>query len=162
MRKALQILIILLISVSCSESKKGTVTENRTLYVFDMDTLKRTEKYKLTIETKDSIIKYKYQNLNEDENNINLSFNINSKILSKAFWEFKLTKKNKYSESKLSETEFDLYELKEPVTDGNGPMLFNINYGILNIDNGWGMKFIYLKSDDDSKLTNDIIKTLNE
>ena len=127
-----------------------------------MDTLKRTEKYKLTIETKDSIIKYKYQNLNEDENNINLSFNINSKILSKAFWEFKLTKKNKYSESKLSETEFDLYELKEPVTDGNGPMLFNINYGILNIDNGWGMKFIYLKSDDDSKLTNDIIKTLNE
>ena len=162
MRKTLQILIIVLISVSCSQSKKGAVSENRTLYIFDLDSLKRTENYKLTIETKDSIIKYEYLNLDDNEKNVNLRFNLNSKTLSLDFWEFELTKKNKYSESELSETEFDLYKLKEPITDGNGPMLFNINYGILNIDNGWGMKFIYLKSDNNSKLTTNIIKTLNE
>ncbi|PWI28900.1 hypothetical protein DI383_14340 [Flavobacteriaceae bacterium LYZ1037] len=162
MRKAFQILIILLILVSCFESKKEIITENRTLYVFDLDSLKRTENYKLTIKTKDSIVKYKYLNPNDDEKNITVRYNLNSKILSFAFGEFELTEKNKYSESELSKEQFDLFELIDSPTDGNGPMLFNKIYGILNIDNGWGMKFIYLKTEKNPKLTKDIINKLNE
>ena len=162
MKKAFQILILILISVSCSESKKENITENRTLYVFDLDSLKRTENYKLTIETNDSIVKYQYRNLNEDEKNVTVIYNLNSKILSLDFLEFELSEKNKYSDSELSKKEFDLFLLKESVTDGNGPMLFNENYGLLNIDNGWGMKFIYLKAENKPELTKDIITNLNK
>ena len=162
MRKALQILIILLISVSCSKQKKITITEKRTLYIFDLDSLKRTENYKLTIETIDSIVKYQYRNLTDKEKNVTVRYNLNSKVLSLDFWEFELIEKNKYSDSKLSNKEFDLFQLKETVTDGNGPMLFNENYGLLNIDNGWGMKFIYLKTENKPELTKDIIANLNK
>ena len=162
MKKAFQILILILISVSCSESKKENITEKRTLYVFDLDSLKRTENYKLTIETKDSIVKYQYRNLTDNEKNVTVRYNLNSKVLSLDFWEFELAEKSKYSDSELSNKEFDLFQLKESVTDGNGPMLFNENYGLLNIDNGWGMKFIYLKTENKRELTKDIIENLNK
>ncbi|WP_157757612.1 hypothetical protein [Pseudalgibacter alginicilyticus] len=75
---------------------------------------------------------------------------------------FKLVKKKYFFDSKLSESKFDLYETVDKFDDGMGPALFNKDYGVLNIDNGWGKFFIYLKTDIDSILAKKIILKVSQ
>lgn len=56
--KSLQIVIILLISVGRPETKKETITEGRSPYVFNLDPLKGTENNKQTIEGSDAVTQY--------------------------------------------------------------------------------------------------------
>jgi hypothetical protein len=162
LRKTLQILIILLISVSCSESKKETITENRALYVFDLDSLERTENYKLTIEIRDTLTKYKYQNLTDESKNMDVFYNPKTKILKFAMWNYIPKKGADFKELSLSKTEFVNYEMQEPETDGTGPILFNPEYGILGIGNVMAPNFIYLKNQSDLKILDNIIDKLTE
>ncbi len=72
-------------------------------------------------------------------------FNTKTDILSFGSFDFKKAEHNFYSNSKLSSSNFDLYDLKEPVMDGNGPMLFNKKYGVLNVDNTtWTYQYLFL------------------
>ncbi len=162
MRKTLQILIILLISVSCSESKKETITENRTLYVFDLDSLERTENYKLTIEIRDTITNYKYQNLTDESKNMDVFYNPKTKILKFAMWNYIPKNEADFKELSLSKTEFINYVMQEPETDGTGPILFNPEYGILGIGNVMAPNFIYLKNQSDLKILDNIIDKLTK
>lgn len=162
MRKTFQILIIILISVSCSNLKKGIITENRTLYVFDLDSLKRTENYKLTIEIRDTITKYKYQNLINESKNMDVFYIPKTKILKFAMWKYIPKKSENFKVLSLSKTEFLSYEIQEPETDGTGPILFNPEYGILGIGNVMAANFVYLKNKSDLKILKNIIKKLTE
>jgi hypothetical protein len=152
----------MLISVSCSESKKGAITENRTLYVLDLDSLKRTENYKLTIEIRDTLTKYEYQNLTDQNKNMDVFFIPKSKTLKFAFWEYNPKKGKDFKMTSLSKTEFMSYEMKDPETDGTGPILFNPEYGILGIGNVMAPNFIYLKNQSDLKILDNIIDKLTE
>src|SRR5690606_6397954 len=76
--------------------------------------------------------------------------------------EFELIKEKHYSDKNLSKSDFDLYVLAEPTDDGNGPMFFNPEYGILNLNNGWEMDLIYLKSGRKTELVKELNKTLKE
>ncbi|QVY66889.1 hypothetical protein [Polaribacter sp. Q13] len=162
MKKAFQILIIVLFSVSCSNSKKGIITENRTLYVFDFDSLKRTENYKLTIEIRDTITKYKYQNLTDESKNMDVFYIPKTKILKFAMWKYIPKNSENFKGFSLSKTEFVNYEMQEPETDGTGPILFNPEYGILGIGNVMAPNFVYLKNQSDSKILDNIIEKLTE
>lgn len=76
--------------------------------------------------------------------------------------EFELIKKDHYTDKALSELKFDLYVMTESVDDGNGPMFFNPEYGILNLDNGWGMNFLYLKTGQQALLAEKLNELLKE
>ena len=173
MRKALHITVILVFILSCSNSKKAdtstlevkansvsdsiTIKENRVLIIFDVETFVRTEKYELTIVNSENAISYHYKNLSDEDKNMDFKFDKNSNWLYFSDMPFQLVKKNEYLESKLSKTNFDLYEMIDQMDDGNGPMLFNKDYGILNFDNGWGRFFVYLKTNNDSILAKELI-----
>jgi hypothetical protein len=162
LRKTLQILIILLISVNCSESKKRTITEDRTQYVFDLDSLKRTENYKLTIEIRDTLTKYRYQNLTDESKNMDVFYIPKTKTLKFAMWKYIPIKGENFKALSLSKTEFVNYEMKEPETDGTEPILFNPEYGILGIGNVMAPNFVYLKNQSDLKILDNIIDKLTE
>ncbi len=177
MRKALYIILVFSI-LSCSNSKKSDakpseqnkipenqiekIIEKRFLYVFDIDYLKTEMEYELTTERSDSLVIYHYKNLTNSEKNMDFKFIRKTKQLFFSGTEFELIKEDHYSENKLSELNFDLYVLNEPVDDGNGPMFFNPNYGILNLDNGWGKRFLYLKKDKETEFAKKLIKILEE
>ncbi|MFY0715403.1 hypothetical protein J1D01_17245 [Seonamhaeicola sp. NFXS20] len=152
----------MLISVSCSNSKKGIITENRTLFVFDLDSLKRTENYKLTIEIRDTLTKYKYQNLTDESKNMNVFYIPKTKTIKFAMWNYIPKKDSNFNALSISKTEFLNYVMQEPETDGTGPILFNPEYGILGIGNVMAPNFVYLKNQSDLKILDKIIDKLTE
>ncbi|MFI0431224.1 hypothetical protein [Mariniflexile sp. HMF6888] len=177
MRQAIYIVFIFSI-LSCSNSKKSDnlkseknqlpinqiekVIEKRFVYEFYVDSLKREMIYELTKKINDSSIIYHYKNLSDSEKNKSFKFLKKSNQLFLLGTEFELIKEKHYSDKNLSESDFDLYVLAESIDDGNGPMFFNPEYGILNLDNGWGMDLIYLKRGQKAELAKELIKTLKE
>ena len=177
MKKALYIIFILSI-LSCSNSKKSdnskseqnikseiqikNATEKRFLYEFFVDSLKREMEYELNKKITDSSIIYYYKNLSDSEKNMSFKFIEKTNQLFFAGSEFELIKEDHYSDKSLSEFNFDLYVLVESMNDGNGPMFFNPKYGILNLDNGWGMNFLYLKAGQKSEIAEKINEILKE
>ncbi len=160
--------------MSCSNSKKSDTlqselntksqfqVEKRFLYEFFVDSLQKEMEYELTKKIKDSSIIYNYKNLNDDEKNMSFKFVKNTNQLFFVGTEFELIKKDHYTDKALSELKFDLYVMTESVDDGNGPMFFNPEYGILNLDNGWGMNFLYLKTGQQAQLAEKLNEILKE
>ncbi|MHC1775474.1 MAG: hypothetical protein AB9834_08685 [Lentimicrobium sp.] len=69
-----------------------------------------------------------------------------------------------FENNEISKDQFDLYEQKVPVTDGNGPMLFNQQYGVLNIDNSyWTYHYLLLpEGQGNDELAEQILRKLKE
>ncbi len=140
----MQILLIGFL-IGCSVSPETSRLESKVLYAFDLDSLVKQETYNLKILNKDTILVYKYINTLDSTKNMTFRFNTKTDILSFGSFDFKKAEHNFYSNSKLSSSNFDLYDLKEPVMDGNGPMLFNKKYGVLNVDNTtWTYQYLFL------------------
>ena len=130
--------------------------------MFDFDSLKRTENYKLTIEIRDTITKYKYQNLTDESKNMDVFYIPKTKTLKFAMWKYIPKKGANFNTLSLSKTEFVNYEMQEPETDGTGPIIFNPEYGILGIGNVMAPNFVYLKNQSDLKILDYIIDKLTE
>ncbi|GGZ95144.1 hypothetical protein [Algibacter mikhailovii] len=162
MKKTLQILIFLLISVSCIDSKRDATSVKRTLYIFDLDSLKRKENYKLTTEISDTLTKYEYQNLTDQNKNMKFFYIPKTKTLRFAFWDYSPIKGKDFKITSLSKTEFMNFEMNDPETDGTGPILFNHEYGVLGIGNVMAPNFVYLKDKADINILDDIIKKLTD
>ncbi|MGV6832045.1 MAG: hypothetical protein ACWA5P_10870 [bacterium] len=171
MKKTFYLLTLVSLVLSCSQfnnSKTDEVQEHkkveeniiqeiRTLHVYDVETFQRFEDYQLDLKTTDSTFVYLYKNTNDSLKNMSFKYYKESKLLYFTGEPFQLIKSDYCFIKSLSDTKFDLYETIEKYDDGMGPILFNKNYGVLNLDNGWGTFFIYLKSENDS-LANAIIK----
>ncbi len=129
----------------CSTSPVKNRLESKVLYAFHLDSLVKQETYNFNILNKDTILVYKYIDKLDSTKNMTFRFNKYTEVLSFGPFDFKKAKENFYSNSKLSSSNFDLYDLKEPVVDGNGPMLFNEKYGVLNVDNtSWTYQYLFL------------------
>ncbi|MBC3845863.1 hypothetical protein H8K90_05700 [Winogradskyella echinorum] len=145
-------IIYILISVglfSCNEPAKKQIIEEivpRQLIIYEMDTIKRKDDYKLTIKNKDSLIQYEYINLVDSTKNMDFKFIKSSNKIHFGNTEFLLEEKNLIQ----NKYKFDRYETK-PVTDGMGSLYFNLDYGVLGFDNGWGMQFHYLTEENKSQ-----------
>ena len=75
--------------------------------------------------------------------------------------EFIQEKRNPISFQEIPDINFHFYEMKDPVIDGTGPILFNNQYGILGIYNGFGPRIIFLKNSD-KELSLKVLKALQE
>ena len=69
-----------------------------------------------------------------------------------------------FKNEELTDTHFDLFNLKIPVNDGNGPMLFNEEYGVLNVDNSfWTYQYLFLpEGQNNAELAEEILKKLKQ
>jgi len=160
--------------LGCSHSQKSNTlkpqqktqvkehVEKRFLYEFYVDVFEKLEEYELTKKTTDSTIVYYYKSLTDNEKDMEFQFILKTKQLYFYETEFQVIKKDYYANKNLSKFNFDLYTLKEPVHDGNGPLFFNPNYGILNLNNGWGTHILYLKNESETKFATTLIKILEE
>lgn len=119
-------------------------------------------KYDLSIEVKDSVTYYRYKFPFEKRKDFNFKFYRYEQKINFGPFEFKKTQKNKYKQIQISSFYFDLYEINEFIIDGNGPILFNPDYGVLTVDNGWGTQVLFLKENNDKELTNGILDLLNK
>lgn len=117
--------------------------------------------YELTTEENDSIIKYDYMNLTDTEKNMVFKFVKKTESLIAFGTDFQLIKKDLFVDNELSNLSFDLYALSEPIIDGNGPIFFNTEYGVLNLDNSWGKRFLYLKKEKEPKFAEKLIEVLS-
>jgi len=162
MKKNLLILSILINFLNCQNYENEKHIEERFLYVFNIDSLETKMKYELTIKNNDSLTIYKYKNLIDSEKNMDFKFIKKTNQLFFSGTEFKLIKKGHFSDRNLSKFGFDLYILTKHIYDGNGPIFFNPEYGVLNLDNGWGRSFLYLKKEEEAQSTKTIITTLKE
>lgn len=138
--------------------------ESRVIYSFELDSLVKKETYNLNILNKDTILVYKYINTLDSSKNMTFRFNTKTEVLTFGPFEFKKAEDNFYSNSKLSSSNFELYDLKEPVMDGNGPMLFNERYGVLNVDNtSWTYQYLFFPEEQGSiDLAKQIIRKLKK
>ncbi|WP_146603217.1 hypothetical protein [Olleya aquimaris] len=161
MKKALYIFIPLLILLSCSDSKKQTepISENRTLYVFHTEIAKPIMEYELVISENDTVTKYSYRNLKNEERNMEFSYDKVSKQLVFVFDQFIPSNRTEYLNNEIHKSAFTNYGLKEPYDDGTGPILFNPEYGVLGIGNSYGPDFVYLPNSN-LVLTKDVIAEL--
>lgn len=141
--------------------KTNSRTEKRTLFVFYTEIAKPIMEYELIISGGDSITKYYYRNLNNEEKNMEFSYDKISDQLTIVPNEFILSDKMEYQNKKIHESNFRNYLLKEPHTDGTGPLLFNQEYGILGIRNIYGPDFVYLPNSN-LELTKDVINELHK
>ncbi|WP_378184993.1 hypothetical protein ACE939_08905 [Aquimarina sp. W85] len=144
-------IIYVVISValfSCNKPAKKQIIEivPRHLIVYEMDTIKRKDEYRLTIKNKDSSIRYEYINLLDSTKNMDFKFIKSSNKIHFGSTEFFLEEKNLIQNI----LNFDRYET-ESVTDGMGSLYFNVDYGVLGFDNGWGLQFHYLTEENKSQ-----------
>ena len=160
--KTFQILIVVLFSVSCYNSKKRTIVENRILYVYNLDSLKQTENYKLIIDIRDTLTKYEYQNLTDQNKNMSVFYSPKTKTLKFGMWKYILKQDGNFKVPSLSKAEFLNYKMQEQETDGTGPILFNPEYGILGIGNVMAPNFVYLKNQSDLNILEAIIEKLTK
>ncbi len=151
-------LIILLTFINCSEKNKKESAE-RNAFIYTSENPKE-EIFDFKIDKKKDFATYKYVNQKDTSKTIFLKFTKEKKI----FWagdEFKVSKKDPVKFKSLSKKEFYFYNLKEPIVDGTGPLLFNKDYGLLGIYNSFGPIIIFLK-DSDKELNKQVFKALLE
>ena len=139
--KKLIYISILIGLFGCTEigKKEKIEIESRLLVVYEFDTIVRENDYKLTIKDRDSFIRYEYLNLVDSTKNMNFHFVKDVNKIHFGPVEFDLEERNIFQTT----LEFDRYET-EPIADAMGSLFFNRDYGILGLDNGWGMQFHYL------------------
>ena len=161
LKKTLHIFILALIIISCSNSEKKTETtiEKRTLFVFQTEQANPIMDYELTIQRSDSMSKYSYRNLSDEEKNMTFSYYKNAKYLVFSGEKFVLSRASIFRNNQIFEGDFDRFQSKEPSIDGTEPILFNYEYGILGIGNSFGPDFVYLPNTN-LDLTKEVITEL--
>lgn len=127
-----QILLLGLI-LSCSAPLQQDRVESRISYTYYKDSLVKQQSYRLLIADSGAIINYKYLNLSDSSKNMTFTFSTQSEVLTFNKLDMEKMEKDFLIISNLASSAFDLYDLKMPVTDGWGSIMFNQDYGILNI-----------------------------
>ncbi|NME70650.1 hypothetical protein [Flammeovirga aprica] len=163
MKSIANLFILFLLMTSCSTKEKQTSTLNyRILHVVEGDSLFITREYDLVKDNHEEVEVYQYVNLEDKKWNMTFKYNKSTKVLSFVDSDFELKEKDKFFDPSLSSVKFDLYTLSQPVIDGHGPLLFNSDYGILNLDNGLWKSSIYLKENDTTNKVQQILTMVRE
>lgn len=157
--------------ISCTISSNHNRLESRGMYAYKTsfskgatDSLAFHRPYQLQILDQDTILIYKYSDSADSTNNMIFRFNPETQILKFGAFELEKIEPHFFKNHELIDDYFDLYNIKIPVTDGNGPMLFNEKYGVLNVDNSfWTYQYLYLpEAEGNNELAELILKKLKE
>jgi hypothetical protein len=137
--------IFVLFFSSCSNNDVNQTFE-RTAVIYNGLVEKKEEKFTANVSSKE-IRLYKYVSQIDSTKIIEIKFDKRSKVLFFGPNEFILSDRMGFKEEKLSQDLFDYYYLKDPITDGSGPILYNDDYGLLAINNVFGPTIILLNED---------------
>ena len=124
--------------------------ESRQLFVYSLDSLRRTYPYELTIEDLDSLVIYRYKNLEDSTRNMDFRYQKVAKTLSFTSSVLELEKEDVM----IQDMNFDIFHSN--VIDGEGPVLFNEVYGLLGWHNGWGDYFFFMTQENEYLLPIDL------
>jgi len=136
------ILILFILISSCSSNNEIRTLE-RTAVIFNGYNELMEEMFNATIINKGGL-KYKYVSQVDSTKTIEITINEDSQEISFGFDEYRRADRIGFKEEKLSDKIFHYYDMKEPVIDGTGPILFNDDYGLLAINNVFGPTIIFL------------------
>ncbi len=157
--------------ISCSSNPNSDKIESREMLAFNIsyvkgasDSLAFQRPYRLQILDQDTVLIYRYSYLVDSTKNMTFKFNPETQILTFGPFDLEAVEPEFFKNEELTDTHFDLFNLKIPVTDGNGPMLFNKEYGVLNVDNSfWTYQYLFLpEGQKNAKLAEEILKKLKE
>ncbi len=152
-----------------SRIQKTRVSESnqkRVLYSYGLDTLnwedyvlKRKVDMILRKTERDSTITFQLFDIKDTFDNYgSTQFVKHDKSIYIVGEKHKIIEPNKYLNKEISDLAFDLYDAVEPPTDSNGPFLFNIDYGVLNIE-AWseGRKIFILPTNYKSDIKSELL-----
>ena len=151
------------------ESQYTESTQTRILHSYGLDTLNwesyvLKRKINLTLQKteSDSTITFQLFDVNNKYNFGKTTYIKNDKSIYISGEKHRIIEPNKYLNKEISNIAFDLYDALEPPTDWNGPFLFNIEYGILNMD-VWSasLKMFVLPNDFKSDVKSDLLDKEN-
>ncbi|MCH4824579.1 hypothetical protein ML462_15505 [Gramella lutea] len=151
-------LVIFLTFINCTD-KIETVSGERNVFILHSENPKE-EKFNFKIDKKKDFSSYEYVSQDDTSKTVLLNFKKENQIFLGTD-EFKILDKKPVSFTELSEKEFHFYNLKDPMDDGTGPLLFNQEYGLLAIYNVYGPIIIFLE-DSDKTLYDQVLKALRE
>ena len=147
---------MIFISESCENVSKTTFA-NRDLFI-NPGNSQKLRKCIMTLERETELWKYHYDDIEDSERNIDLTYELKSENLTFSFMNFEPINNSEFEILELSELPFKKYELIEPITDGTGPILFNKEYGILALGNVMGPNLVCLPK----KMDKEMVKRVSE
>ncbi|TBN02624.1 hypothetical protein EYD45_10855 [Hyunsoonleella flava] len=150
-------ILIFSIFFNCSEKDINWKTERNAIIFFGSEP--KEEKFILTFNRNGDSLNCRYVNHIDSSKVISIR-----KIKDSLFFGFeKFTNRNRksFSSKRLNNLKFEFYNLKDPLVDGTGPILYNEEYGLLAIHNVYGPTIIFLKEKDDI-LIEKVMKVLND
>lgn len=159
MRQLTYYLIILIISSGCSEYTTEWKADRAA--TIDFGTAPKNENFTLSFHKRGDTLYYKYVSKIDSTKRITIQKTAHSNSLFFGFNKFIRSNKPSFRNPKLNDLEFDYYDLEDPVMDGTGPILFNLEYGLLAINNVFGPTIVFLE-EKDTNLTAQIVKQLNK
>ncbi|WP_418604408.1 hypothetical protein [Hwangdonia sp.] len=162
MKKNLTLLIVLLVSLSCSNSKKkkSTIIESRYLYSSTLDSIKMRTEFKLVKTITDTLIHYKYKSESDSTRNFEIYYKLKTESLFLNSEEYKIFKENSLQYLENPEVWFDDYRMAEPIIDGIEPIMFNSEYGILAITGALNPTHFFLAKKNDTLIVKKILERL--
>lgn len=122
--------------------------ELRDLIVYEYDSIKSNTPFRLIIRQKDSITIYDYKSTADTTKNMSIRYVKHSEKIYFGHSEFSVSNTNDYK----TDIFFDRYELDVRIIDGMGPILFNKEYGVLGLHNGWGKEFYFTTKNNEDKI----------
>ncbi|WP_299399147.1 hypothetical protein [uncultured Gelidibacter sp.] len=159
MRQLTYYLIILIISSGCSEYNTEWKAERAA--TIDFGTAPKNENFILSFHKRGDTLNYKYVSIIDSTKHISIQKIAHSNTLFFGFDKFIRSDRPSFRNPKLNDLEFDYYDLETPIMDGTGPILYNLEYGLLAINNVYGPTIIFLE-EKDNNLTEQIVKQLNK
>ena len=124
--------------------------ESRQLFVYSLDSLRRTYPYELTIEDRDSLLIYRYKNLEDSTRNMAFRYQKAEKELFFPPNPLVLEKEGVL----IEDMKFDIFQ--DDAIDGVGPVIFNEEYGLFGWHNGWGDYFFFMTQENEYLLPIDL------
>ncbi|MDT0648435.1 hypothetical protein RM545_17240, partial [Zunongwangia sp. F260] len=157
MKRVIKFILVIVFFSNCSNSSDNRTFE-RTAVIYNGFEEKREEKFTANVGSKINLI-YKYVSQTDSTKTVSIKVGEDSQLYFEPF-EFIRSDRNGLKAENLSDDLFHYYELKDPVTDGTGPILFNEDYGLLAIYNVYGPTIIFL-NDETLEMKNQILDSLN-
>ncbi|MFI2743572.1 hypothetical protein ACG2LH_12590 [Zhouia sp. PK063] len=136
------------ICVCCTKENNGFKAE-RSAYIF-LGNVHKEEVFTLTYLKNKNKTVYTYVSKADTSKTITVTKPVKHKKLLWGADTFIKSNRAPFKCEKLANLPFDFYYLETTVTDGTGPLLFNVNYGLLAIHNNFGPNVIFLKYKNDT------------
>ena len=162
MTKSALIILSILLAIGCNEQIATTSNVKIYSYVFWGDTIPKIVPYELIVNENDSLKKFEYSNLTNPRKSILLTYIKENQTLKFGMYEYHIDTMIEHSLKSLDNPKFRVFDLRDAsVADATGPIVLDLDYGLLLIKNSFGTDFVFLADSTSTEQANKI-KDLNK